>query len=370
MRHEVSISHSRFTELSDKYAAGAEGLRLLNGDTQAVRERSGVWSNTYVAEKYVAETDKLIGVMDGTIGERTLPDGVNPEDEQPAPSVVVWLDKSARPVSWFADAFWDQFARPDAKKPTDAFLNIDRTDWFERQGHTREDASSRLGPNDFDIDKVPTEEIARIRALFVQGDLAAETWQEDVWTMPALLDNQDILIIDEVMNKGGTLAIAQQLLQRAFPTARVSGDYFWKTGRYALDAKGEEKQMESAPVWYDAHSAFGRGVGDISQMYFAEMLRRNPDDPDALKKSIGWIALSAPHFDEAFAPVPDKKAELLKEDIQVLADRVAAGGILRTPSAFRSDEEIYRIVEAQGLTYDEYVAYRQRVSEKNRAGRK
>ena len=338
-------------------------FQRLTGALQAVRGKTNSWDTDYTAERYVAATDHMIGLLSGDIQERAITDPDNPELFQEKPDTVIWLDKSARPVSWFVDAFWEQLADSDVEKPTDEFLNIDRVNWFVKQGHSLVDAERRLGPNDFDIDKVNDNEIASLRALFVIGDLTEENWQNEVWQLPTRLDGQNILIIDEVKNKGGTLSIATQLIKRAIPEATVSGDYFWKTGTYSLgksSAERTDQQMESAPIWYDKNSQYGRGVGEVSIDYWKHLYETEPTQAN-LKSMIGASALSAPHYDPAdYRIVEDPLALKLAQDIAYLTYAVADQKVLRTPSKERPLEQIKKIIEEQGFTtIDQYRNYRE-----------
>lgn len=361
------VPRERLKQIQEWYAKGASGMEFINGHYQNVEGNPDGWNDAFVVEKHVHHTDQMIGLLDGSITERTLPDGVNPEDAQPAPDTVIYLDKSGRPVSWLVDALWDQFSQPGTQKPATEFLNIDRTNWFTMLGKSHYDAANRSGPEDFDINQVPQEKIDSIRALFVEGELDVDGWQEQVWQMPATLDDQDILVVDEVKNRGGTLVIAQQVLQRAFPTARISADYFWSTRRKGVTgADPGEMQMESAPVWYDKDSQYGRGIGDISATYWQEMYRRNPDDQENIRKLIGWFAISAPlHDKDTFEEIEDVRTDKIRRDIERIARGVARREIFHIPDGRRDDDDYDARIEQQGLTLADFVAYRDLQSKLN-----
>lgn len=347
---DAPLSNEEYSRLRERFHAPEENYTSLRGDKQAVRGQSSVWDTDTVLEKYVSGTDKVIGLMDGSITDREITDPVNPDKSREKPDEVIFLDKSARPVSWFTDALWDQFAKEGAEKPAYEFLNIDRTNWFVNMGYEKVDAERRLGRADFDIDKVKPEQIARIRALFVEGDLDRDNWEEQVWTMPTRLDDKNVLILDEVMNKGATLAIAVQVLKKALPETTFSGDYFWRGGRYALGGNANELQMESAPVWYDANDAFGRGIGDVSQDYY-EHIDDLEKSNESFKRRLGWAALSAPHHKRStFELVEDKKAMRLQQDIAYLSYDIADGHVLRVPDRERPMNEHVKILKDQGLT--------------------
>jgi hypothetical protein len=353
--------HRTYHEIRKQHHAEEGDYTLLRGDKQKVRERLNQWTTDYVLEQYVTETDQLIGILDGSIAEdMAIPirDPEIGENEPINPDTVVWLDKSARPVAWFVDAFWEQFAQDGAKKPEDEYLNIDRINWFVHTGHDETQAKWRLGPEDFDISKVDPERIAGLRALFVEGDLDKETWQEQVWDMPTRFDGKSLLIVDEVMNRGGTLSIASQLLKAAIPDAKVSATYFWHTNRYAMNkssAERENQQMESAPVWYDNINPMGRGIGEVSLSYWRRQYETEPTQEN-LKRTLAAFALSAPHHDpETFELQNDPRADMLKQDIAYLSYAVAEGDVIRRPSPYR--EDYFDIFEQQGLTREEAKAF-------------
>jgi hypothetical protein len=352
-----------YEQIRNEHEAPKENFDILTSANQKVRERPGVWSDDFVLEQYVSETDQLIGVLDGSIVEDRaveIRDESIAEGEPINPDTVVWLDKSARPVAWFVDAFWDQFAKADAKKPDNEFLNIDRINWFVHTGHDESVASWRLGPQDFDVEEVDQARIDGIRALFVEGDLTEENWREEVWKLPTRLDGQSILIVDEVMNRGGTLSIAAQVLKKAIPESKVSATYFWHTARYSLNRNSAEpvdQQMESVPVWYDNHNKMGRGIGDISIAYWQNKYEQEPTQ-DNLKKRLAAFALSAPHHDpETFEVRGDKKADQLNQDIAFLTHAVADGEVIRRPSRLRDIDEIVSIYEDQGIAASDIKTY-------------
>ena len=349
-----------FKEIRSQHNVTESDYNLLHSDMQKVRERAGVWTTDHVLEQYVNETDQLIGILDNSVSAERAIDIRDPEigeDEPLNVDSVIWLDKSARPVSWFVDALWDQIAKEGAEKPDYEFLNIDRVNWFVHTGYDESEAESRLGPDDFDVEKVDQARIDGLRALFVEGDLTEDNWREEVWNLPTRLDGQSVLIVDEVMNRGGTLAIAAQILKKAIPEAKFSGTYFWHTGRYSIDgisSEFDDMQMESAPVWYNKQSAFGRGVGDVSLGYWQHEYETNPTS-DNLKKKVGAFALSAPHHNPKTYEVRDKDttADKLKQDIAYLSYAVANGDVIRAPSRGRDDDDIIDTYAKQGLTLEE-----------------
>ena len=91
----------------------------------------------------------------------------------PAADFVIYLDKSARPVSWLNDVFWDAFT--DKPRPKHSYLAIDRMEWFRRtktpvnmNGEIEDsDGTMRLArASDLRKENITDMDIARIRAEY------------------------------------------------------------------------------------------------------------------------------------------------------------------------------------------------------------
>lgn len=372
---EVTARPRTARELERDYrTVPLENFQLLTGENQMVREGGSEWNTDYVIERYVSATDKIIGMLDGTIGDDEAfeyRDKAFESDEKVRHDVLLCLDKSARPVADFVDAFWEQMASPGSKLPKSEFLNIDRVNWFSHIGKNPYDAEYRLGPKDFDIDKVEPYRINAIRALFTEGEITESNWEEEVWNLPTRLDGKNVLIVDEVKNRGGTLFIAHQLLKRAIPEAKLDATYFWEAGRYSIDgrsAQSEQLQMESAPVWYNKENQFGRGIGDVSLTWWQHEYELHPS-AETLKRHLGAFALSAPHHDEDYKIAPDELYKKLMQDLSFATYAVAGREVLYVPSKYRERNDSSRILESQGIGRDERIALRDRTTS-YRDGRK
>ena len=348
---------------SDQYDP-EENYSLLRGDKQPVSylangrlaiDVTGTWTDEYTREQYLRETDELIGRCDGSITDIRTNDIYDPrieKGESHVPDAVVYLDKSARPVEWLVDAFWDQMAKEGAKKPRSEFLNIDRGNWFTYLGYATEDAQNRLGRDDFDIEKVSSERIAAIRALYTVGELSEDNWQQEVWNLPTKFDGKHLLVVDEVRNKGGTLYIATEVLRRALPETTVDGVYFWHAKRFSIDgrsADSDSQQMGSVPLWYSKTNKMGRGVGDVSLTYYEHEYEKSPNQ-DTLRKKLAAFALSAPHHNEMTLELKDDPAAAqLKQDIAYMTYALGNKNIVRFPSPERVDD-YDKIMQKQGFS--------------------
>lgn len=369
-RSNRQLSAFEYSALKLRFAADDADYHLINGQHPVFGKR-GVWDGDYARQQYLRSVDHLIGVIDGTIAEREVPEPNHVCSVRP--DVVVWLDKSARPASWFVDAFWEQIAVEGRIKPRYEFLRIDRRDWLSHMGY--DDAQARNAePKKVRIDKIPDDPILRIRALFCAEPLDRDNWPSQVACAPTTLDGLDILVVDETKVSGATLQIATGLLSRVAPTARVSGVHFWRDS--TSRAVGGAIQPGTVPIWYPGETTtgeeitvYGRGIGNSSLAYWAQL----PDDEQVIRNRIAAFVVSAPHHNpDTFEHLPDELADHLKADIARLAGDYRDGKVLRRPSADRPDDDFDAAVCAQGLDFGEFVALNDRWADeiRNRITRK
>lgn len=245
------------------------------------------------ASTYVTETARLIAEMDGSAKE------YQENGELEKPDHIIYLDKSARPVSWFVNEFWQDFS--DQKRPTHSYLNIDRLPWLERAGVTLDAGGYMYNPDgstrrptfeDFlkNYANIPEETYARVRSLFVPEGMESED-PKAAWGQPTTLAGKNILVVDEVEDTGTTLNIARFLLRKAIPEAKtIRGAYFWHGGHKMSDG---QKQQLSTPIWYRHDSVEGRGIGDVNPAFYRERYQKNPN-PRTRAQMLGAIVLSEP----------------------------------------------------------------------------
>lgn len=258
-----------------------------------------------ISDKYETRTlsiDETLGKMVGHTAE-TIATLIGEKAGVPAADHVIYLDKSARPVSWLVDEFWGDFT--SAPQPDSTFLAIDRRTWLadycgvqllpneyvEAPDGTTHPASAA----DFDrnFHKIPKEVLAKIRALYIKDGIEDED-VDKIFATPTILDGKNLTIIDEVSRSGATLHIAQRLLKAAIPELKsVNGHVFWHDT--AQVTQSGEMQMGSAPVWYPAdHSDWrGRGVKDVHPDYFAALYESNPTNINRARR-FGAIVLGEP----------------------------------------------------------------------------
>ncbi len=358
------ISAEELAKLDERFGSDPDGnYELLTGECQEVIGES--WDSRYVREKIIEFTSDIILAIDGTDSERTKVVG-DAELARQAPDRVVWMDKSARPVSWLVDAFWDEFAAEGASKPPYSYLNFERTDWFAKIGKTEQDY--RDGDRTkFNADLLDEDEILRIRALFSTRDIREDNWRDELRDDESIFEGEHIMVVDEVEATGGaTTDIALRVLKRAFPGATISARYFWKSGIVdSVTATTGERQMKSSPVWYKTNELGGRGVGDTNEEYYRrqyEAVADNETDPalkaDLFRQYLGATALSEPL--RGFDPLTAK----LQQDIAYLTYAWGRGELFR--GTLTDDDEVEeRIYRQQGLSTTQAREYRKH---RSRAG--
>lgn len=358
-RPNKTLSGDEYAALRQRFSAPEANYSLINGD-HPVFSRRGIWDGDYTREQYLRSVDHIVGVLDGTIVEREI---AHERSRAAAPDVVIWLDKSARPCSWFVDAFWEMLAAPGSVKPRYEFLRIDRRDWLQHMGYSDSEARN-AEPKSVQINDIPDEAILRLRVLFCDEVIDTARWRDQVSTAATTLDDYEVLVVDETMVSGATLSVATGIISRVAPSARVSGTYFWRdtTSR----AVGKVRQPATVPIWYPGENSdgtettvFGRGVGNSSASYWLQL----PDSDDVIRRRLAAPYISAPHHHpETFEGLPDQLADMLAQDIAYLTYDYAAGNVLRRPSFQRPDESYDQIIAGAGLAFADFVAFTDRRS--------
>jgi hypothetical protein len=358
--------------------------QILRGEAQNVEPR---WSTEWLLSEYVRCTDGIIGKMDGTIPLTNR--DVYKKDEHgrlhlekrdlPPPEAVIWLDKSARPVSWMVRELWSMLARTPGteyndwnipKRPSDHYLNINKEDWLRRMGvppHELEDANDR----DVNLGKIDPKELqdhlARIRAVFTNTPIREDNVDE-AWNHPTVFDRKHVMIVDEVESSGKTLMIAKMLLSAAIPDAVFSGEYWSRPGRKYLnngvpDKKDAKVQFSSAwvPVWYDRSVTTGRGIGDRNFVWPEIADKRGY--PISWQSQVGRHVLSTrPHnpgrpgypSNDQYELIKDSRADELREDIKQLAGDLRQKKVLYNPSRERDEDLAPRIEAINGMSFAEW----------------
>ena len=307
---------------------------------------------------YVSDTAGLIAELDGTSRLYSEDPG------RFVPDHVIYLDKSGRPCSWLVSMFWRDFAATGAIRPGCSHLNIDRRDWVRRSGaevftsdyvRAPDGSDHRLTYDDFREENITVEHLAWLRAQYVPGGIERED-ADCVMTCPTVLDGKGICVVDEVSNSGATLRIAQFLLERAFPGSRVRGCHFWKKLAGVKPVEADDGQMLNAPVWYDHHNQYGRGIGnvDIDGSYWAAVYAKDPT-PENLARKFGAQTLSrridlSPGGEDDRGT--DRPTRQLIREMRQMRDDYEAGRVLFQPPTNYARERARQAVLAQGLKLD------------------
>lgn len=357
----------KYTHTPEEFPVLMEQTHKVLCDRKIVNERININENII---HYVQDTALLISVIDGRVGAgKTYGSGAGEPYGH-----VIYLDKSARPVSWLVNLFWEEFAAKDAdgipiKRPGHSYLNIDRSPWFRNVGINvsddgRQKENGELATyQDFtkNIGNLDDRHIAEIRALYIEGGIEKEDGQYVLET-PTALDGKRILVVDEVSRTGSTLDIAKHLVKLAIPeAAEVDGAYFWHPREAPLKV-GSENVLTSLPVWYDPNTLEGRGIGSPAPEYYRGLyehyLEKHNENPNINIKKFRTYAFSgsvysAPLLDDGgmrLGLAAEKKTRMLCRDLRKLHDEYEAGRLFfAPPSAWADFEECDSMIEKQGV---------------------
>ncbi|MBR5027333.1 hypothetical protein IKX64_01945 [Candidatus Saccharibacteria bacterium] len=281
----------------------------------------------------VGDTAKIVAKISGKSGEELAFDH------------VIYLDKSARPVSWMVDEFWEDFSTKE--RPQNDFLNIDRLRMFSMlgveangNGEIKDEMSGQMrkaDDRDFikRFESLPIEAqqeyLAKLRCLFIPNGIKEENPAEIMQT-PNELEGKNVLIIDEVKNSGATMGIAKYLVEKATGAKNVDTFYFWNAGSYQVN--GSDWQMGPAPVWYakDPSDWRGRGVMDAQPEYYEKNYLENPNDNSrALAYGSGFLSVPLD-----FAKEPGQKSLELVREIRKMHAYYQRGQVLPAMSELLS----------------------------------
>lgn len=283
--------------------------------------------------EYLELTDELVRKM---LEEKEFFNPETGESEMRRTSVVIFLDKSARPLSHLVRAMWPTFAKdPETGEtppmPRFNFLNVDREQWTN--------TTNKQGMGRVDIDQISPDIIRSLRATALTS-VGREQVVEDggitdaVDTLATTMDNESILVVDETRSTGRTLKIATGMIQRAFPTAEVQGAH-WMSKTFHLR---DGREFNGIPNWYSETEVKGRGVGDRYSNY-TKYQRLGKLSLENYYPSLGSLFLSAP------LPEKDEKYyQLIREFKELAKNRTMP----IMPSKFREDSDF----EARIITYN------------------
>ena len=334
------------SDLLAKYAHIPEEYPVLKDQThKVIKNRSIVNERININENiinYVQDTALMISVIDGSL------------ESGKAYDHVVYLDKSARPVSWLVNMFWKDFAVTDddgkpAHRPQHSYINIDRAPWFRNVGidvtdDGRQRADGELATYwDFtcNIGNLDKRHLAAIRALYIDGGIEKED-SEWINAQPTILYGKRVLIVDEVSRPGSTLKIAVKLFQLAFPEATIDSAYFWHPHESVL-MMGNEQVLTSLPVWYDPNTITGRGIGGLDKDYYRnlyeQLLSKMDEYPNIDIKKFRAYAFassvySTPILDDDGRMLgldAEKKTRELTRDLKKLHDDYKQGSLFFVP---------------------------------------
>lgn len=294
------------------------------------RRTDGTYKTTeQLRTEYIQRTDELIRLMTEGVD---VDDPVTGERSRQRPDVVVYLDKSARPVSWLVRELWDKLAPAPGEAvpemPETRFVNIDREQWVN--------TVDPYGKGHMNIDLVDDSVVRSLRSIFVDNNYKQSGLSEELDSARTQLDNKTVLIVDEVFTSGRTLTIAERFFQRAFPTARIAGAYWMK----GIAQKKQATGNADLPVWYKEDDVRGRGVANRDE-------RLSQRSHSLTQRLGGWFLSTG--FKEM-----DPASLQLRKELHKLANDPE---VLIVPSNLRDMDDYDRRAEAlNGMDLEQFMA--------------
>lgn len=306
----------------------------------------------------INDTYELVSIFDNTTRKSDhLLTGERATDEPFTDAV--YLDKSARPVRRLVHNLWSEMSQGD--EPEAHFINIDKRPWLGEMGFPNKDYPDleNIPADEIDINKIDPEYLDRtlayIRALYLDPKDMQNIPEDglkldDVKDIPTRLDGKTVAIIDEVKSSGNTLLISQQLLSQAIPEANFEGMWWSNPGRVMWHADDGSSQFAAShvPPWYQADTADGRGVDDISE-------RESRQSP-SLAQRLGRQVLSLPQRGG-----PGPITERVRDDLDQLSQNYKQG----TLTDYRPDKNLAG--DRTDQLFERYLTYAKHLSTKEEA---
>lgn len=257
--------------------------RVLTIDnyTERVEHEQGMLASKFETDEdmradYIARTERL---MDKVI-ERDI-------------DTVMYLDKSARPVSWFVRELWPVL-RKGHQPPETKYANIDANAIMGLSSTGARPSDDEMANFSFS-----EEQIAELR----------QTYADPLNPEATLFDGKKVLIVDEIFVSGSTLKLAQRLFEEAFPDAHFEA-IAWMYGDFVEDRRMSRRTLKEVPVWYHDTDVAGRGVGDAKDKHFLSSRYEGGDKlGDQLRAEVHQLAKDVATGRQAIIPDPERLEE-------------------------------------------------------------
>lgn len=202
--------------------------------------------NEVLRAQYLTLTDELVAMAEDSRNAGTTPN-------------LIFLDKSARPISQLFRTIWDSMHKEESSKPNHGFLHVDRELWpelFEKdEAGILETALEGIKNRIISLER-GRQALSEIRDNFGFRD-------SGYFDGRGLNGESDVIVIDEINSSGATLSIASAMLELAFPGLKVKS-HVWMPARIVNFSTGPGTFQRQMPLWYSDISSDGRGIGELA----------------------------------------------------------------------------------------------------------
>ncbi len=190
------------------------------------------WSYRDTVNTYRTKTAETIKTLAGE------------NEKMPKTDLAVYLDKSARPIKWFVDEFWDAFS--NKPKPDSAHLAIDRKSWFEyfgielSVGEYIKDTGELASYWHLPISKVTSEEISTLQNYLKNDFITEEELNRIIDKKPNTYKIEDKFIskfLDEKITSGEIKTRAESAQAMRVAKEQFNGCFGNSNLKYINDAR-------------------------------------------------------------------------------------------------------------------------------------
>ncbi len=208
---------------------------------------------------------------------------------------VVYLDKSARPISWFVKELWPVLMKnADKPMPEIKYANVDANAIMGRDAE-----QSRPAVEEIEEFVFTPEQLQELRQVFADPEHPGHH----------LFEGKKVMLVDEIFVSGASLQLAVKLFREAFPDSEFIGDT-WVYGQFKEDRRMSRRSLKEVPVWYHNMDEMGRGVGDVEGgKHFVSRRFDRPDElANQLRREIHQLALDIQSGDQPIKPISNDES--------------------------------------------------------------
>lgn len=265
--------------------------------------------NEVLRAQYLTLTDELVAMAEDSRNAGTTPN-------------LIFLDKSARPISQLFRTIWDSMHKEESSKPNHGFLHVDRELWpelFEKD---------EAGILETTLEGIKNRIISLERGRQALSEIRDNFGFRDsgYFDGRGLDEKSEVIVVDEINSSGATLYIASAMMELAFPGLKVKS-HVWMPARIVNFSMGPGTFQRQMPLWYSDISSDGRGIGELER---------------------GKLVTSSPYNAEGENVATSQLSRDYRNDFKLMIKELndREGNLLFRPSAEREDNDYVKVLRS------------------------